>query len=61
MLARFFRRRRWDRERALELDAYLETETLENIARGMTPDDMLARRRGGSLAILLWFARRFIA
>ncbi len=30
---RFFRRRYWDQERARELDAYLEAETDENIAR----------------------------
>src|SRR5208282_3969135 len=35
---RFFRRRYWDEERARELDAYLEAETDENIARGMSPD-----------------------
>ncbi len=34
---RFFRRRYWDQERARELDAYLEAETDENIARGMSP------------------------
>jgi predicted permease len=32
---RFLRRRWWDEERAREIDAYLETETAENIARGM--------------------------
>ncbi len=36
---RFFRRRRWDQERARELGAYLQIETDENIARGMSPDD----------------------
>ena len=35
---RFFRRRRWDEERSHELDAYLQIETDENIARGMSPD-----------------------
>ena len=39
---RFFRRKSWDEERALELDAYLEQESADNIARGMTPDE--ARR-----------------
>ncbi len=34
--SRFIHRRHWDRERARELDAYLEIETDENIARGMT-------------------------
>jgi len=36
---RFFRRRRWDEERARELEAYLEIETDENIARGMSPEE----------------------
>ncbi len=39
---RFFRRRQWDGERAAELDAYLEQETADNIARGMSAAD--ARR-----------------
>jgi putative ABC transport system permease protein len=33
--SRFFRRKRWDTERAEELESYLETETADNIARGM--------------------------
>jgi predicted permease len=36
---RFFRRRRWDEERAREIDAYIDIETSENIARGMMPQD----------------------
>lgn len=36
---RFFRRRRWDAERARELRGYIEIETDENIARGMAPDE----------------------
>jgi predicted permease len=39
---RFFRRRRWDQERAEELSAYLEIETAENIARGMSTADAAA-------------------
>jgi predicted permease len=39
---RFFRRAQWDRERAAELQSYLEIETDDNVARGMSPDD--ARR-----------------
>jgi len=35
--SRFFRRKQWDEERARELDAYLEIEMEENIARGMSP------------------------
>jgi predicted permease len=38
-LTRFFRRRYWDEERARELEAYLEAETDENIARGMSPEE----------------------
>src|SRR5579862_9045780 len=41
-LSRFFRRRRWDQERARELEAYLDDETADNVARGMTPQE--ARR-----------------
>jgi putative ABC transport system permease protein len=36
---RFFRRERWEQERERELQAYLEIETDENIARGMTPQE----------------------
>src|SRR5208283_5205197 len=36
---RFFRRRYWDQERARELEAYIEAETDENIARGMSPQE----------------------
>jgi predicted permease len=39
---RFFRRTSWDRDRAEELRSYLEIETDENIARGMSPEE--ARR-----------------
>jgi predicted permease len=42
-LRRYLRRREWDEERARELEAHLEQETADNIARGMTPDE--ARRR----------------
>jgi putative ABC transport system permease protein len=37
--SRFLRRKRWDKERAQELDAYLETETADNIQRGMSPEE----------------------
>jgi len=36
---RFFRRKRWDEERAHELEAYLGIETDENMARGMSPEE----------------------
>jgi predicted permease len=47
---RFLRRARWDRERARELDAYLDMETAENMARGMRPEEAqhAARRKLGN-------------
>lgn len=42
---RYLRRGYWDDERARELDAYLEEETADNIARGMTPEE--ARHAAG--------------
>ena len=47
---RFFRRRYWDEERARELQAHLDIETDENIARGMMPDEarFAARRKLGN-------------
>ncbi|MEO8028917.1 MAG: ABC transporter permease [Bryobacteraceae bacterium] len=39
---RFFRRKKWDEDRARELASYLELETADNIARGMTHEQ--ARR-----------------
>jgi predicted permease len=38
-LTRFFRRARWDAERARELESYVEIETEENVARGLPPDE----------------------
>jgi predicted permease len=48
---RFIRRKHWDRERAREIDAYLEIETDENMARGMGPDEArdAARRKLGNV------------
>jgi putative ABC transport system permease protein len=43
---RYFRRSRWDAERARELEAYLEEETHDNIARGMSPEDARRAARG---------------
>jgi hypothetical protein len=34
----FFRRNHWDDERARELETYLEIETADNIARGMSAE-----------------------
>jgi len=49
-LIRFFRRSRWDDERAREIEAHLAIEIDENIARGMAPDAarLAARRRFGN-------------
>ena len=46
---RFFRRRRWDEERARELESYLAMETDENVARGMGREEArdAARRKLG--------------
>jgi predicted permease len=51
---RFFRRRYWDAERARELDAYLEAETDENIARGMLPEEAryAAHRKLGNTTLI---------
>jgi len=47
---RFFRRAQWDEERERELHTYLEIETDENVARGMTPEEAryAARRKLGN-------------
>ncbi len=37
--SRFFRRSHWDEERAREIDAYIEFETAENVARGMAAEE----------------------
>ena len=53
-IIRFFRRRRWDDERARELDAHLAIETDDNMARGMTPDAAVhaARRKLGNATLV---------
>jgi|SRR5271168_2034982 len=45
---------RWDRERARELEAYLETETLDNLARGMRADEAhyAAQRKLGNTILI---------
>src|SRR5579864_2908743 len=51
---RYFRRRRWDDERARELAAYLEQELSDNLARGMSTRDAHAaaqRKLGNSTSI----------
>ena len=51
---RFFRRNLWDEERARELQAYLEIETDENIARGMSPEEAryAAQRKLGNATLI---------
>ncbi|HXX24671.1 MAG TPA: ABC transporter permease, partial [Terriglobia bacterium] len=51
---RFFHRRYWDQERRRELEAYLEIETDENVARGMLPDEarFAAQRKLGNLTLI---------
>jgi len=51
---RFFRRRAWDEERARELETYLQMETDENIARGMTLQEAryAARRKLGNPTVI---------
>src|ERR1700683_173542 len=52
--SRFFHRKRWDAERADEVEAYLEIETADNIARGMTAQAAraAARRKLGNLTLI---------
>jgi predicted permease len=45
---RFFRRAHWDRDRAEELRSYIEIETDDNIARGMSPE---AARRAAHIKL----------
>ena len=51
---RFLRRKFWDEERARELEAYLEIETADNVARGMPPAEARAAavRKLGNPTIL---------
>lgn len=50
---RFFRRARWDDERRQEMESYIEVETDDNIARGMSPKDAraAAHRRLGNATL----------
>ena len=41
-LGRFLRRAHWDRERSAEIESYVQMETDDNLARGMSPDDARA-------------------
>src|SRR4029077_2037762 len=51
---RFFRRDAWDEERARELDTYLQIETEDNIARGMSAEEAryAARRKLGNPTVI---------
>src|SRR6266404_3166202 len=51
---RFVRRTYWDVERSREIDSYIEIETSDNIARGMTPADAesAARRKFGNPSLV---------
>src|ERR1700730_1257267 len=51
---RFFRRDAWDEERARELEAYIQIETDENIARGMSSEEAryAARRKLGNPTLI---------
>jgi len=53
-LKRFFRRATWDRERRAEIDSYVQIETDDNVARGMSYDDARAaalRKFGNSTQV----------
>src|SRR5580700_1906433 len=51
---RFLKRARWDQERSTEIEGYLEIETADNIARGMTPADAAyaAHRKFGNATLI---------
>ena len=52
--SRFVRRTEWDRERAEEVEQYIEIETADNLARGMPPAEArsAARRKLGNPALI---------
>ena len=51
---RFLKRKYWDAERRLEIASYLETETADNIARGLSPAEAAssARRTFGNATLV---------
>lgn len=53
-LSKFFNRSRWDEERSRELETYLEAETADNIAKGMSPAEArtAAHRKLGNPALI---------
>jgi putative ABC transport system permease protein len=52
--SRFLRRGYWDNERAREIQSYIEIETDENIALGMSPEEAVsaARRKFGNVTFI---------
>ncbi len=52
--SRFFLRKHWDEERAREMEAYLEIETEENVARGMSAEQAryVAHRKLGNSTLI---------
>lgn len=54
IIRRFFRRAQWDRERAAEIESYVQIEADENRARGMSQQEAYAaaRRKFGNVAIV---------
>ncbi len=52
--SRFFRRHHWDEERSRELQSYLDIETQENVARGMSPKEAryAAQRKLGNTTLI---------
>jgi len=53
-LRRFLHRESWDAERAREIESYLQIETEENLARGMSQCDArdAARRKFGNVTLV---------
>ena len=54
MSIRFFRRKHWHAERSRELDSYLQMETDDNVARGLSPEEAryAARRKLGNPTLI---------
>ena len=52
--SRYIRRKRWDAERASEIESYLDIETADNVARGMTADQArrAANRKLGNTTLI---------
>src|SRR5580658_2400465 len=52
--SRFFHRSHWDRERSRELEAHLQIEADENVAKGMSPEEAryAARRKLGNPSLV---------